>query len=228
MAEPEKITRAQMKEAIRRSGYLMEQRIFPLLENNGYYVETNPVYPDPTTGKSREYDFSAITAEKLYREDYDFLFTYIIGECVNNSQPIIFFKMESPIEFLFHQEIKCAGIPLYFAGEKEEDSELSFTDYFNVEKFHHYCQGSFSTQYCSFRKKKGKNDEWMAWHEDEHHGVFNALVEATKFNVTEYFSNWEPPAEDEEEPVNLNLFYPLLIFSGDLYECSQTNGKLTL
>jgi hypothetical protein len=227
MTERDQITRNEMKEAISRSGYVMEQRIFPVLEEKGYYVEPNPAYPDPTTGKSREYDFSATTADKLFKEEHDFLFTQIIGECINNSQPVVFFKSESPIQFLFHQEIKYAGMPLYYIDEKD-GSERSLNDCFRLSEFHHYCEGPFSTQYCSFRKKGGKDAEWMAWHEEEHHSIFNSLVEATKFGVSEWFSRWVPPAEGEEEPVNLNLFYPLLVLRGDLYESSQKGRRVSL
>jgi hypothetical protein len=203
----------------------MEQRIFPVIEKEGFYVETNPVYPDSITGKSREYDFSAISAEKLYREEFDFLLTHIIGECINNPQPIVFFTAESPIDFLNCDEIKCSGIPLYFPEENTSDEFISLQDFFHFDKFHHYCKGSFSTQYCSFRKKSGKSDEWLAWHDDEHHGLFNSLVEATKYEVDEEFSSWVLPTEEEEEPVNIHLFYPLLILRDDLHECQQQRGK---
>lgn len=39
-----KIKLPQMTNAINRSGYLMEHRIFPVIEKEGFYVETNPVY----------------------------------------------------------------------------------------------------------------------------------------------------------------------------------------
>jgi len=206
----------------------MEQRVFRVIEEAGYYVETNPAFPDPSTGKSREFDFGAITASKLFREDFDFLFTNLIGECVNNTQPLVFFLAETPIDFTFHADIKCAGIPLYLPDPMYKDSEMSFQDFFHLDKFHHYCHGTYSTQYCSFRQKSGKSHEWMAWHDDEHHGVFNSLVEATKYNVDEYFTDWSPPKKDEEEAVNLNLFYPVLILHEDLYVCRQTEGRISL
>lgn len=217
-----------MKEAIRRSGYLLGQRVFPVLEQNGYYVETNPVYADSITGKAREYDFSAICAVRVFREEYDFLFTHLIGECVNNTHPLVFFKSESPIEFMFHEELKAAGIPLYFVKKRAEDERSSFRDHLKLGEFHHYCKSAFSTQYCSFRLKTGKDAQWMAWHDEEHHGVFNSLVEATKFTVNGYFSAWEPPKENEDEPVNLNLFYPVLILNRDLFECSKSERRLVL
>ena len=68
----------------------------------------------------------------------------------------------------------------------------------------------------------------MAWHEEEHHSIFNSLVEATRHEVKDYFSNWVPPDKKEEEPVNLNLFYPVLIIRDDLYECKQVKGRFIL
>lgn len=216
-----------MKEAIKRSGYVMEQRVFPIIEQMGYYVETNPVYPDIITGKSREYDFSATTGIQVYKHTDDFLFIHLIGECINNILPIVFFSIESPINFLFHQEIKYAGIPLYLHDSKNQGEFISLNDFFEFEKFHHYCRGTYSTQYCSFKKKKtGKDEKWMAFHDEEHHGIFNSLIGATRYSVDEWFSGWGPTEDNNEEPINLNLFYPLLILGGELFECTQTKGRL--
>ncbi len=41
-ADKERITKPEMVEAIRKSGYLIEQRVAGLLAKHGYYVETNP------------------------------------------------------------------------------------------------------------------------------------------------------------------------------------------
>lgn len=219
-----KITRSKMVDAITKSGYLMEQRIFPVLESKEFYVETNPVFPDPITAKSREYDFSAIYVESLYKEEFNLLFTHIIGECINNPQPIVFFTSESGIDFLNCDDLKCSGIPLYFP-DKHDDEFISMHDFFHFDKFHHYCKETFSTQYCSFKEKKRKKEEWLAWHDDEHHGLFNNLVGATTYKVDEEFSSWFLPKEDEEEHVNIHLYYLLLIIKDDLYECQQMRGK---
>ncbi|HEX3037122.1 MAG TPA: hypothetical protein VHT73_18715 [Thermodesulfobacteriota bacterium] len=218
-----KISRAQMVDAITRSGYLLEQRVFPIIEDAGFYVETNPVFPDPATGKSREYDFSALSGIKVYRE-WNFLWVHLIGECVNNPQPIVFFSSEKTTNFMFHEDLKCSGIPLWFPARDSRDGEISFQEFLHLEKFHHYCKGSFSTQYCSFRQKSGKT-EWLAWHDDEHHGLFDSLVAATEYEISEFFSSWDLPKKTEEEPLNINLFYPILIVKSDLYQCEQKKSK---
>jgi len=219
-----RITPAQMAEAVARSGYLLEQRVFPIIEKMGFYVDTNPAFLDPVTEKSREYDFSALTATKVYREDWNFLWIHLVGECVNNSQPIVFFSCKKATDFLFYEDLKCSGIPLKFPSRERKDREISFGDFFHLGRFHHYCRGRYSTQYCSFHRKSGKS-EWLAWHDDEHHSLFDTLVAATEYEMREFFSSWELPGKDEEEPFNLNLFYPLLILKSDLYECRERRGQ---
>jgi hypothetical protein len=220
------IEREAMREAIARSGYSMEQRVLPILENAEYYVDPNPVYPDPNTGKPREYDFSSIAAFKTFKEELDYLFVQLEGECVNNVQPVVFFVRDPTIEFLFAEDIKCSGIPLHFPYKKNPEDEMSLIDFFELERFHHYCKGVYSTQYCTFVQKSGKNKEWMACHPDELHSAFASLISATSHAVSRHYRNWSPPEETKSEPMNLTFFYPVMIFSGDLYACSQKSGKL--
>lgn len=73
----------QMKDTIQRSGYLLEQRVEPILTKKGYFVQTNPVFPDPETGKSREIDISALFAIQVYKKGYNFIFPTLLCECEN-------------------------------------------------------------------------------------------------------------------------------------------------
>ena len=95
----DRIARQEMVDALRRSGYLLEQRVRSILGERGYYVQTNSAYPDPETGKSREYDISAIGATRLYKKTLDFIFPVVICECENNDQPVAFFVTESQVPF---------------------------------------------------------------------------------------------------------------------------------
>jgi hypothetical protein len=51
---PPTITIEEMKDALKRSGYLIEQRVEKIFAEYGYYVQTNPAFCDLLTGKSRE------------------------------------------------------------------------------------------------------------------------------------------------------------------------------
>jgi len=55
------ISEAEMKQALARSGYLLEARVEDLLARRGYLVDANIGYPDPLEGKIRELDARAMT-----------------------------------------------------------------------------------------------------------------------------------------------------------------------
>src|SRR3989442_424591 len=58
------ISHADAKDALLRSGYLLESRVEAALRRSDYYVQANASYQDPLTAKSREFDLFAMRAEK--------------------------------------------------------------------------------------------------------------------------------------------------------------------
>ncbi len=203
----EKITSAEIKEAISRSGYLLEQRVETVIGKHGYFVTANAAYPDPLTGKSREIDIDAISAFKLSRK-WEFIFPRLLCECENNKQPIVFFIKESPISFMHHEEVKCAGLPVQFLvktpiqkGITREKSGYEFrglSDFLNFEKYHHYCKGPISTQYCTFTRKDPAKP-WIAFHEDEQHNSLNDLIFSLEATIDEYYKSYVVPRKNETE-----------------------------
>jgi len=213
-----------MRDAIQRSGYLLEQRIEPILAQEGYYVQTNPVFPDPDTGKSREIDISALSARRVYKKGYDFIFPMLLCECENNPQPVVFFTKESPLSFMFHEELKVSGIPVKFW---QKDSYISLSEFTGMEKFHHYCKGPIATQYCTFQLKKDKSS-WMALHNEEQHDTFSSLLKALDYEIAQHFDGWALPDKVDEEEVNVQIYYPLLILQGSLFSATLKNNRLSL
>ncbi len=218
------ISTKQMKDAVQRSGYLLEQRVEAILSKEGYFAQTNPVFPDPDTGKSREIDVSAISATRIYKKGYNFVFPNLLCECENNSQPVVFFTKESLISSLFHMEVKVSGIPVKFW---QGDGYVSFSDFTGMEKFHHYCKGAVATQYCTFQLKKDKSS-WIALHSEEQHDTFNSLLKALDYEIAKHFDGWFPPAKVDEEGINIQIYYPLVIFEGSLYSATLKNNHLAL
>lgn len=218
------ISTEQMKEAIEKSGYLLEQRVEQILSNAGYYVEANPVFPDPETGKTRELDISAISVTQIYRKGYNFVFPVLICECENNVQPIVFFIKESPISFLHHYEVKVSGIPVKFW---QKDGYIGLSDFTGMERFHHYCKGKVSTQYCSFQLKKDKSS-WMAFHDEKHHNTFNSLIKALNYEITKHYDGWKPPDRLEEQNTNIQIYYPVVVLQGELFTAELRRKDITL
>jgi len=179
----ERITKPEMIAAINKSGYLLEQRVADMLAEHGYYVETNPAYPDPETGKSREFDVSAIAGARLAKKRMDFIFPIVVAECENNEQLVVFFSADSPVPFLRHEEVKCSGVPVQF-WDGQRFRRLS--EFLHLEKFHHYCKGPIATQYCSFHRKS-LNTPWIALHSEGHHQTFTSLINALESSVVGLF-----------------------------------------
>lgn len=217
-----KISIQEMKDAIEKSGYLLEQRVEPILTKNGFFVEMNSAFPDSETGKTREIDLTAISATKVYKEE--FIFPRLLCECENNAQPIIFFTKKSPISFMHHEEVKVSGIPVKFW---DKDGYISLSEFTGMEKFHHYCKGEVATQYCSFQFKRDKSS-WMALHVDEQHDTFNSLIKALEYEIEKHFEGFTLPRKGEEEGVNIQVYYPIIILQGDLYSGHLTKGRLVL
>lgn len=74
MPELPTISKEQIADALRRSGYLIEYRIEEVLRREGYHVSANTTYPDPLTRKPRELDLSAIIGESAGSSDKHWVF----------------------------------------------------------------------------------------------------------------------------------------------------------
>lgn len=219
-----RISNKQMRDTIQQSGYLLEQRIEPIIAESGYYVETNAVYQDPDTNKSREIDIRALAGIRIHRKEESFIFPMLLCECENNSQPVVFFTKESLVSFTYCEDLRVSGIPAKFW---DKDGYISLAGFTGMEKFHHYCKGEVATQYCTFQLKKDRLS-WIALHNDEQHDTLNSLIKAVDYEVAEHFKGWALPEEGEEEWVNIQVYYPLLILQGDLYSAYLKDGRLTL
>lgn len=214
-----------MREAIKRSGYLLEQRVEPIIRDSFGYVETNPIYKDPDTDKSCEIDIYALSASRVYENDMSSIFPVLLCECENNSLPVVFFISHNFLPFFGKEDLKLSGIPIKFWNKKVNEYMI-FADFLDLEKFHHFCIGEVATQYCSFQMKRDKTN-WMALHFDEQHDTFNKLIKAMNYQISKHFDSWWF-SNKFKEPVNLQIYYPLIILQGDLFTTRLKNNQLIL
>ena len=215
--EKHKITNFEIKEAISRSGYLIEQRVSKVLSENGYFVVPNQPYVDPFSGKTREIDMKADSEAWFAATDsvMSGLHWSICCECENNMQPIVFFPFEPLLPSAGSYLIKCYGMPMKIWHDNKYVSLLSFLPF---HKFHHFCRANIATQYCSFTKLRG-NNRWIATHLEEQHDTFNSLVWAIEDDINRFYKEgWQLPKGDEVEPIFLEFRYPLVVLGGELME----------
>jgi hypothetical protein len=175
------ITRAEATSALLNSGYLLESRVEKVLVARGYYVDANDAYPDPATAKSRELDLAAITARRLSR-DYDFVFNMLLVECVNNPQPLVLLTKTPQVGFLFHEDLRLAGLPAKLFDERT-GRWTTLQEALHLEKFHHYCTPRVATEFCSFAKKGGATG-WRCTRAPISIRFRNTAMRSTTFSIS--------------------------------------------
>lgn len=214
-----------MKTAIRRSGYLLEQRVSNLIRDNGYHAESNASFKDPLTGKSREYDVSAvITFDLLGRErKIDFVWFHILCECENNEQPAVFFQNEPTHSDLIHHDVACSGLPLRFAGRNQD---VTISRLLHFESFHHSWKWPHASQYCSFHRKN-QNSQWIALHDEAHHGSIANLLAALECEIDEHYRLLEKDGLPQDT-TSIIVYYPLLVLGGSIYLAHESKRSLVI
>lgn len=233
--DEEKIALEEIKESLSRSGYLIESRLISILSDREYQLYPNETYPDSLTEKSREIDIYAcsfrttknLTLNRTLMIDIRHSLTV---ECMNNSQPVVFFKRTEKKKFTIFGKFKFFKIEQEInGGETETNVDYYFNNFTVDSKKFHYNQIERCSQYCSFSLKKSstvKKKEWMASHPDGLHDTFNKLYD---FIIHRYNRDLQL-AEDNflKYEVYLNMQYPVIVLQGDLYEAYEEKGEIKL
>jgi hypothetical protein len=224
-----KISRPEVREALRTSGYLLEQRVHNLLSRLGFQVETNPTYPDPVTGKTRELD---IVATRQHKGSYG-VATVLVCECKNNSQPVVLFESRTVADPTHASELsndcKSAGLP---GGFWTGNTYVTLEDFVGYPSIRHYCQGSYATQYCSFKATQNRAHPWLALHDDQHHASLDGLLAGLDHRIDRLYAEYTDYLTDWSEVLlgyfDMRMYYPILILQGDLLSARFVRGRLVI
>jgi hypothetical protein len=215
------ITEQEARNALRRSGYLLEHRTEAILRRSGWYVEANSAYEDSETHKSRELDLYALTSSPIdaaFQEDR--LYTSVLIECVNSPQPIAFITKNPIMRRWAVSDVKATFDPEHIIDATTE-ARTDVVDLIELAKYHHYCAGRIATQFCSFKRKSDKEKEWMAWHDESHFGVFHSLVKALEYKLGQFqiksgtYINWE-------------FLHPVVVVQGSLLDVRCAGGSVEI
>jgi len=225
-----KATEENVRDAIWSSGYLLERRVAAFLRNSGYKVMTNRGFYDPEANKAGEYDVYAHKEINVYDSGSHGIYPTLICECKNNSQPIAFFVHDEEEFQPLIDEVRVSGIP---AKIWQHNKYISIQDFTNIIHLHHYCKpkASVATQCCTVEQKKDeqKAKYWMASHDHELHDTENRIVKAMEHEIEVDFKNmtqWLLPEESETEFIDLSLYYPLVIYQGELKAIRIGNNNM--
>jgi len=214
-----KATEGNIRDAIWSSGYLLERRVAALLRNSGYKVMTNRGFFDPEANKAGEYDVYAHKEVEIYGKGSHGIYPTLICECKNNSQPIAFFVHDKEEFQPLIDEVRVSGIP---AKIWQHNKYISIQEFTNIINWHHYCKpiADIATQCCTFEQKfEQKVEYWKASHDQELHDTEVRIIKAMEHEIDDDFKNmnqWLLPEETEKEFIDLSLYYPLVIYQGEL------------
>ncbi|WP_379969804.1 hypothetical protein [Epilithonimonas sp. UC225_85] len=206
------MTEQEILEAITKSGYLFESEIVKFLSGQNFFVESNVVFKDPITLKSREIDIVAETYNE-YREGISSKIRYFF-ELKNNSFPLVLltelqFNPNTPEQLI--KEIVTVPTNMQY---DPSDGYWESLQYDGLPLF---------TQYCSFTKKN--NNQIMASHPDELYSSLNKLcwycedeflkhIDIFSNMNNKYFRHW--------------LYLPILLINDDLYQLTVENNNSNL
>jgi hypothetical protein len=228
----DKINAEEMKDALKRSGYLLESRLLKILSDNEYTLYPNEVYPDPVTGKSREIDVFGLNSFhseiKLDKELSIRVESNIIVECSNNPQPAVFFQRTDKKKFTIFGKFRFNKIEQIPYGE-EGGPGWEFDSFTTSEKSFHYNSFQRCTQYCSFLQKKKQSDgkkEWFATHPDGLHDVFNKLYDFVN-HKSACDAEWIPESFYTKD-VYVILYFPVVVLQNELFEVLESDGEVSM
>lgn len=210
-----------MRQAIARSGYLLEQRLVPVIEKFGYKATPNERFRDSETGGLLELDISAISAEQIGKRGHEFVFPYLLIACKNLTCPLVFFTQQEVRLHWFLGKVQISGLPLEIIGRERKADAI--TESLKFEDFHHYYRtGRIASQFCAvYENKKLNPPGFEAGHTiggrmelfKDFDGLAKAVLAKKREHGNAFYSDRKP------EPLNLQIYYPVFLTAGPIIEC---------
>lgn len=208
----------EVLQALRESGYLMEQEVATALEKRGFVVSTNVAFRDLEQDTSREID---VRATKVYLQSETHgvrVVGELVCECKNNGYPIVFVvrkknrldRAPEPEEYVFppasQEEIRTTR-----PGITEISYRTPFVRLRLRDCHYYYGSDTKAVQFCMLKMKKQR---WVA----EHGAIYNSLFYPT---VKAFLARREQIERDPDtgpySRPDVWLFFPVVVLQGPLY-----------
>jgi hypothetical protein len=191
-----------------KTGYPTEVVSASILQRRDWHVVHNPSYWDEEEGQSREFDISAYRNWKTNNEQLT-IGIYLIVECKKSEKPWVFFTTPEKHDYsrlgaILKWRLAKSQI---FTDYEHADSLIS-DDYLRQQ--HHYFR-------CA-RLARTFHEPWKNQERAEHSQMIYSAVMST-VKATRFHQKGPPIAG------LLQMYYPLVIFDGNLFEASVEPDK---
>lgn len=193
-----------------RTGFPTEIVTSSVMQSRGWYVLNNPSYLDDSEQVSREFDIRAYCDKDFSVNSKDFsVGIYLMTECKKSEKPWMFFTTPEN-----HKDARLGRFIKWNYGQGKVftdnlNSESIITDK-KLRRFHHYFRQSRLARTfhepLKGNEKKGRSQM-----------IYSAIMSAIKATL---FIREEFPVENW-----LRLFYPVIVFNGNLFEARVDNDK---
>ncbi|MCD9855933.1 hypothetical protein LUD75_14500 [Epilithonimonas sp. JDS] len=212
-------TNEQILEAINKSGYLFEQEVGTIIENQNFHIQTNSAFKDLDENKSREIDvvgFKRFVYDKELKISID---VRILCECKNNTNPFVFIsrkknefdKNYSPPNFLFPKDDYHEPIP----NEPNSYYVRNGFMFYKINEIFPYTKSETkSVQFC---KLIPKGKEWNAHHEQIYDSI---LLPITK--CLEYFKKKDKKSNSYDGQ-NFIIYFPIVVVNSKIYNINSSD-----
>lgn len=216
MSTPDQLTPAELKEILKKSGYLFEQKAASIIESLDFHTTTNKSYKDSDEGKSREIDISAFK-EVFHIEKFNTRgVCYLTCECKNSNNPFVFFtRRKNKIdEWYSPKEVKL----VYDSYLKKKDQlasvQLNGFTYMGLDKHFFYCQTDIkAVQFCKIVRSK-----------DKFEAQNSGIVEPLLYPLIKAYRDFEPLTPNSSDSKKYcKIFFNLVIVNSDLYTIDTEN-----
>jgi len=195
---------------LEKTGFPTEIVAASLMLARGWGVAHNPSYLDDLEHRSREFDIRAYrTKRKVIATRNYSVGIYLMTECKKSEKPWVFFTtpepyLEEPLGQVIHWSL---GNRQPFTNRTNFSAFISDS---TLKGFHHY-----------FTRDRLARTFYEAFKNNEKTGssqvIYSAVMAAIKASL---FLENEPA-----EQTWLRIFYPLVVFSGDLFEAEVGRDK---
>jgi len=197
---------ADILNAVKKSGYVLDQEVGTVLEDLGYGVQTSWPFQDPDLGESRELDVFA--HREVQTTGKIRVYMELLCECKSGEdKPFVFLSRRrsvtdeaiAPEQFVF---------PCRRYGQQVDGGMAEVTGFEYLELAQHHYWFTKDTKVVQLAKIVRNKDHWEA----QHDGIYNALLLPLAKALTHRIE------ENRKFTSMINLCFPIVVLKSPIYE----------
>ena len=195
---------------LQKTGYPTEIISASVMQRRNWGIIHNPSYLDDSEGRSREFDIRAYQQRVFTLSDKKYsVGMFLITECKKSEKPWVFFTtLEKHNYSRLGKFIKWSMASRQVFSSDYSSNAMILDD--ELRKFHHYFQQKHvaRTFHEPFKGQEKSSHTSMIY------SAVMSSIKATLFHLNEVSSQSA-----------LIVYYPLIVFSGDLFEARVGSAK---